>query len=69
MSDPKKKQKIKKGDYGYFKAEKKKQLFITFVLFAVPLGIFSVRGYIISQDLLYGQLSVLWAACRHVKHL
>ncbi|MDO5363152.1 MAG: hypothetical protein Q4F03_11005 [Eubacteriales bacterium] len=40
MSDSKKKQKIKKGDYGYFKAEKKKQLFITFVLFAVPLGIF-----------------------------
>lgn len=40
MTDNKKTQKIKKGDFGYFSAEKKKQLLITFLLFAVPLGIF-----------------------------
>lgn len=40
MSDPKKKHKIKKGDFGYFKEEKKRQFLITFILFAVPLGVF-----------------------------
>lgn len=41
MSDSKKKTRIQKGDYGYFASEKKRRLLITFILFAVPLGIFA----------------------------
>ena len=40
MSNTKKTKKVKKGDFGYFAAEKKRQLIITFILFAVPLSIF-----------------------------
>lgn len=40
MSKTEKKNKIRKGDIGYFAAEKKKQLLITVILFAVPLFIF-----------------------------
>lgn len=36
----KNKTKINKGDFGYFAAEKKKRILITFVLFAIPLFIF-----------------------------
>ena len=32
--------KIPKGDFGYFKSEKKRRLIITAILFAVPLFIF-----------------------------
>lgn len=32
--------KVKKGDHGYIKAQKKKQILITLLLFAVPLAIF-----------------------------
>lgn len=35
-----KKKKVKKGEYGYFSSEKKKQALITAILFAVPLFIF-----------------------------
>lgn len=35
-----KKNKIRKGDFGYYKAEKKRRLLITLALFAVPLFIF-----------------------------
>lgn len=34
------KRKVKKGEFGYFKSEKKRRLLITLVLFAVPLLIF-----------------------------
>lgn len=34
------KRKVKKGDFGYFRSEKKKRLLITLALFAVPLLIF-----------------------------
>lgn len=40
MSNTKKKQKIRKGDFGYISAQKKKMLLITAVLFSVPLFIF-----------------------------
>lgn len=36
----KKKKRVKKGEFGYFAAEKKRQAMITAFLFAVPLGIF-----------------------------
>ena len=32
--------KISKGDFGYFKSEKKRRLIITAILFSVPLFIF-----------------------------
>lgn len=35
-----KKQKVKKGDFGYFAYEKKKRILVTVLLFAVPLAIF-----------------------------
>ena len=35
-----KKKKVQKGEFGYFKAEKKRRLLITIALFAVPLFIF-----------------------------
>ena len=39
-SNNKKSKKISKGNFGYFKSEKKRRLIITAILFAVPLFIF-----------------------------
>ena len=72
MSDPKKKQKIRKGDYGYFRAEKKKQLLITFLLFAVPLGIFfSAWAYHGSRLTIWTVISVVGClpACKALVNL
>ncbi len=35
-----KQKKVKKGEFGYFASEKRRQLIITIILFAVPLAIF-----------------------------
>ena len=40
MSRPSDKRKIRKGDYGYIRAERKRRILITAILFAVPLLIF-----------------------------
>lgn len=40
MSKTNNKNKVRKGDYGYIAAEKKKRILITAALFAAPLLIF-----------------------------
>lgn len=40
MSKTKKKHRARKGDFGYFKAEKKHRGAVTALLFALPLGVF-----------------------------
>ena len=37
--------KVKKGNYGYIRYERKKRLLVTLVMFAIPLLIY-VTGYI-----------------------
>ena len=46
MSRPSDKSKIRKGDYGYIRAERKRRVIITALLFAVPLLIFFYRSFV-----------------------
>ena len=41
MKKTKKRKKIEKGDFGYFKSEKKRRLILTAILLGVPLFIFA----------------------------
>lgn len=54
MSDSKKKKKVQKGEFGYFKSEKKRRFWITFILLAVPLSIF------VSAWLYHGTRMTVW---------
>lgn len=45
-----KKKRIPKGEWGYFKSEKKRRMIITAVLFAVPLFIFLLPGSILRPE-------------------
>lgn len=53
MSSTKKK-KIQKGEYGYFRAEKKRRFWTTLILFAVPLFIFA------SAWIYFGTRNTVW---------
>ena len=45
-----KKKRIPKGEWGYFKSEKKRRMIITAVLFAVPLFIFFTSWIYFKND-------------------
>lgn len=66
------KKKVKKGEFGYFKAEKKRQLTITAILFAVPLLIFfSAWAYHGKRETIWTVVAVVGClpACKSMVNL
>lgn len=63
----KNKNKVPKGEFGYFRSEKKRRLIITAILFAVPLFIFFTSWiYFKTRMTVWTVVSVVRAAFRHV---
>lgn len=67
-----KKQKILKGEFGYFQSEKKKRLAVTAILFAVPLVIFfTAWAYLKTRMTVWTVASIVGClpACRSMVNL
>ena len=55
MKKTKKRKKIEKGEFGYFKSEKKRRLILTAILLGVPLLFLQPCGHIMEQEIPSGQ--------------